>query len=63
MQVKNGIARIEIFDQFGKSIEKFNMDDRQTKSSFGEQYPASIYFLRVSIQNQTECIKLIKVSK
>ncbi|MEI2695110.1 MAG: PKD domain-containing protein [Saprospiraceae bacterium] len=58
-----GTARIEIFDQFGKSIEKFQMKGQEHKLSFGEIYPPALYFLRISIQDQSEFIKLIKVSK
>lgn len=58
-----GTARIEIFDQFGNSIEKIQMKGQETKLSFGEIYPPALYFLRISIQDQSEFIKLIKVSK
>lgn len=61
--VDKGTAHIEIFDQFGRAIEKFNLYEPQTKINFGEKYPAALYFLRIRIQDSSEYIKLIKVSK
>ncbi|MGB3226815.1 MAG: T9SS type A sorting domain-containing protein [Saprospiraceae bacterium] len=63
LDVTKGVALVEVFDQFGKAIEKFNLDEQHRKINFGNLYPSALYFLRISIQNQTECIKLIKVSK
>ncbi|MBK9271327.1 MAG: T9SS type A sorting domain-containing protein [Saprospiraceae bacterium] len=56
-------AQLEVFDQYGKEVEKMVMNKNENQINFGNAYSPGLYFLKVKINQKIKHFKLIKINR
>lgn len=64
LQIMNGTEqqiKITVTNSLGEIVQTYNLIDRNILHTFGEEYKAGIYFVKLEINKQNKVFKLIKL--